>query len=82
MTRPATFPSTDFTFTSKTDTFASEASELGGKFTGHSFYIRSARTGVSLLFLFERVEVDGEGDVVAWHYFVPAGGLRAVVFND
>jgi hypothetical protein len=82
MHRPATFPNTDFTYNKDTATFASEASDLGGRFTGGSFYIQSVKTKVTKLFLFERAEVDAEGDLVAWHFFVPAGGLRAVVFND
>lgn len=82
MARPATFPNTDFTYNAKTGTFASEASDLGGRFTGGSFYIQSTKTQVTKLFLFERAEVDGEGDLLAWHFFVPGGELRAVVFND
>lgn len=82
MTAVLTFSSKKFTYSAQTQTFATEASDLEGRFNGGSFYILSAKTGVRKLFLFERAETDAEGDVVAWHYFVPAGGLRAVVFND
>lgn len=83
-----TFNSVLFTYNGVTQTFATEISDLAAEFgtlfnfDGKEFYISSIRTGNTKLFLYERTEYDREGDLVAWHYFVPGEGLRAVIFND
>lgn len=46
------------------------------------FYVVSGRTGNRMLFSEERVERDGDRDIVAWHYVNADGTIRITVFND
>ena len=46
------------------------------------FYVVSGRTGTKMLFTEERVERDGDGETVAWHYVNEAGTIRITVVND
>jgi hypothetical protein len=82
MAKPAEISSKLFAYDGKDKIFIGEVSALGPRFTGNSFYIRSERTGAVRLFLFSGVDEDPEEGIVAWHYILPGGDLRAVVFND
>ena len=70
-----------FSYRAATKTFTAEISELPKNFDGNPFYIRSAKTGTSKLFLFEGVDTDGE-DIAGWRFICPGEGFRALVIND
>lgn len=91
--------SSRFSYEPRTKTFCAEASDftngpnlLARAFDDacdEGFQIESAKTGTRVLFTFDRVEKDCEGDVVAWHFAVynprsnPVfSGMTAVIFND
>lgn len=82
---PAYIPSNQFSYDGKTRTFTAEASELQilpGISIG-SFYIRSAKTGDTRLFLLSETQRDASGeDILAFHYVSPGQGLKAIIFND
>ena len=75
-----TYNSNKFLFKRDGMQFTTEASMLPG-FNGGSFYIKSARTGVTQLFLLTNSE-EVNGDLVAWHGFSPGGLYNVTVFND
>jgi hypothetical protein len=78
-----TYSSKQFTYNKETDTFVAEASELRF-FDGQAFYIKSAKTGRTRMFLITERQFteDADQEFVAWKGFCPAGGHRVVVFND
>jgi len=79
---PAYISSQKFSFDKSQNLFSAEASDLQICDMG-SFYIRSARTGATRLFLLQKIERDASGeDILAFHYISPGQGLSAVVFND
>ncbi len=75
-----TYSSRKFAYNKETRCFTTEASILEG-FTAGSFYIRSARTGKTQLFLLTEVE-KADGEMIAWRGFTPGGLYNVVVFND
>ncbi len=80
--QPATISSRKFDFDKSKNLFLAEVSELQIREMG-CFYIRSARTGDTRLFMLQKVERDASGeDILAFHYISPGQGLSAVVFND
>jgi hypothetical protein len=79
---PAFISSDKFSFDKSKSLFSAEASELG-LYDPSKFYIKSARTGATRLFILSEVERDAAGeDVLAFHYISPGQGLSAIVFND
>lgn len=100
----APIPSTLFsvTFEGGAARFAGELSEI--QHAGHrmlsalfvdaadrGFVLRSERTGELAVFVFEREEIDDDGELVAYHFVVSAAtarrhprlvGARVVAYND
>ena len=77
------FGSKRFSFNKTDSTFSAEASELGiNPGSLNSFYIRSARTNCTKLFLRSGVTRDNDDDITSWTYISPGQGLTTVIFND
>ncbi len=93
--------SSRFSYEPRTKTFCAEISDFNPKpfstlfgqafddACDEGFQIESVKTGARVLFTFDRVEKDAEGDIVAWHFAVynprsnPVfSGMTAVIFND
>ena len=79
------FSSRDFNYSSETRTFSAEVSEL--KFRGNlcsGFYIKSARTGKQVLFLFDGADYAdaNKEDIAGWRFFCPGEGVSALIIND
>lgn len=77
------YSSIKFDYDKQSDCFVADASDLF-RMDGRSFYIESVKTKCRRLFLPERREFSQGPDreFVAWHYFSPGQGHRAVIYND
>lgn len=83
-----TLPSRQFCSFSRANGISTEISNLRrwygvGEFPS-SFFIESEKTKVKKLFLFDRIEKDGDGDIQTAHYFHPGDASipQVTLFND
>ncbi len=78
--------SNKFTYINTTRTFVTDMSMLHDEAYGRSlatFYIRSARTGDTRLFINTGVDYDASGeDIVGYRFISPGNGLSALLIND
>jgi len=78
------FSSRDFSYCSEQRTFSAEVSELTFRGNlGAGFYIKSARTGKQVLFLFDGTDYadSNQEDIVGWRFFCPGESVMAVIVN-
>jgi hypothetical protein len=82
MTQTPTLSTSDFNWHAATQTYSTEASQLGG-FPPPAFTLRSAR-GVEVTVGMTDEEFDSEGDLVLRTYegYAPGRMFTVVVFND
>lgn len=74
-------PSSLFTYSKATKSFSTCITDLPA-LRSSQFYIKSVKTGETRLFMYEKHELDKEGDTVAFHFFCPGEGYKLVIFND